>query len=69
MKKDKCMVTPCSNHRHQGTFVGNVCVPCLQLAMDIEAGKLNHSYYFQPGVVQFIAKKWKLIVKERRKNE
>jgi len=64
MKKDKCFVSPCKNHKHQGSFIGNVCVPCAILAEDIRCGKLKHSYNFSDGVVKFIADNWRQIIKE-----
>lgn len=59
----KCFVKPCKNHDHQGHFSGQVCIPCLHLAQDIKKGKLDHSYNFGEGVVQFIVNNWKEIVK------
>lgn len=66
--KMKCFVDPCSNHKHQGGFCGNVCVPCALLARDISRGKLNGHYYFQKGVVQFIADNWREVVKQSEDN-
>ncbi len=28
--KAKCIVSGCSNHQHEGTFVGDICMPCFK---------------------------------------
>lgn len=65
-KGKKCFVKPCTNHSEQGSFMGNVCVPCFNLAFDIELGKLKGSYNFQPGVVRFISDNWREVMKQAK---
>lgn len=28
---DKCIVFGCTNKKHQGTFVGDICLPCYEI--------------------------------------
>jgi hypothetical protein len=29
--EDKCLVHGCTNHKHEGTFIGDLCAPCYAL--------------------------------------
>ena len=40
---EKCIVHKCSNHKHQGTFVGDICAPCHKT---ITTGEIIHSDNF-----------------------
>lgn len=61
----KCFVGPCTNKTNQGNFSGNVCVPCANLAMDIQNETVHQKhYYFAKGVVQFICENWREVVKQ-----
>ena len=35
---EKCIVFGCTNEKHQGTFVGDICTPCYEI---ITKGNLN----------------------------
>lgn len=61
---NKCFVKPCPNKKNQGGFMGNVCIPCFNLAYDISKGKLKNNYHFKEGIVQFIADNWREILEE-----
>jgi dCMP deaminase len=40
---DKCIVTGCENHKHQGRFVGDMCSPCYDM---ITTGKIGPTTSF-----------------------
>ncbi len=35
---EKCIIFGCTNEKHQGTFVGDICAPCYEM---ITKGNLN----------------------------
>ena len=43
LKPIKCIVKGCENHKHQGTFVGDLCFPCHEMLI---TGKLGHGNTF-----------------------
>ena len=43
-KETKCIVKDCENHRHQGTFVGDLCAPCHEF---ITTGKGDWSQVYR----------------------
>ena len=44
VKEQKCMVQGCENHKHEGSFNGDVCSPCYQF---IVHGKGIHSQAYR----------------------
>lgn len=40
---DKCVVKGCTNHRHQGKFLGDLCTPCYHMLM---SGEIQHGATF-----------------------
>lgn len=43
IKSNECMVKGCTNKKHEGNFVGDMCVPCYEM---ITEGKMNPSKNF-----------------------
>ena len=39
----ECLVHGCTNKKHQGSFIGDLCVPCYQM---LTTGKLKHGKTF-----------------------
>jgi len=39
----KCIVHGCQNHKHQGSFVGDICTPCYEM---ITTGKIENHHNF-----------------------
>jgi len=44
VKEQKCVVKDCENHKHEGSFNGDVCSPCYQF---IAHGKGIHSQAYR----------------------
>ncbi len=51
----KCKVPACPNKTSEGSFSGNVCLPCAKLAKDLhEYGAMKSKTCFIKGVIEYI---------------
>jgi len=43
LPRNKCIVSGCANHKHEGLFVGDLCGPCFQM---LTTGDTNYGNTF-----------------------
>ncbi len=61
----ECIVPDCPNKIHQGRFVGEVCMPCANLAKDLhEHGELQSGTRFVKGVREYVEANTELVLQK-----
>jgi hypothetical protein len=55
--RKKCIVPKCRNHTDEGSFIGDLCMPCHNFLMDPATSKYSQLYM---NFVEFAERKYRL---------